>query len=306
MKLNLALVKNHPYATAATVLIAGLVFYKIYTGGSSSPGTAVATVSAADQQQAAINGQLALQGQQISGQLQGASIQAGTQIQLAQIAASNEQSAQAYQYQIAQLQAAYEVQHDQLNAAVQMATLDSQLQAIQSQNKTLVDQAQIASQAQISAIQASVAQSAIGAQREIQINQANANAAVAQANAAASVGKANASAAKSSAMYSTVGTLALAAALFFCDVQIKTKIDCISSEVCREAIKNLPLDKFVYIMGSRPSLLGDTAEHINTYSRDFYKAIGVSDWETRDRIDVIDMMGVMLGAIKSGIMNEKA
>lgn len=299
MKINAAIIKEHPYATAITVILGGVVFFKIYTAGSDS--TQIVS-GGQDASTIATQNQMALQGQQISGQLQALGIQAGTQVQLATLDAQTKAMTAAYQYQVAQLQAGYESQHDQISAAVQTAQINAQLAAIQSQQATLINQSQISAQAQIAAINSSVRQSAIQAQQQIATQRAQSDAQVAiaqqQAQAAMYGAKVNASVAKSGQTMSLIGTLGMAAAMFFCDVQIKTSLGCVSTGACLAAVRNIPLDRFVYLMDSAPSVLGDNREHLQTYSQAFYKELGITDWYNRNRIDVMDMMGAILGSIK--------
>lgn len=302
MKINMQLVKDHPVAATVTILFAGFVAYKILGGGSGSSGGMVVSSTGVDPQQAALQGQLALQGQQMSGQLQALGIQASTQVQLKQMDLQNAAMTAAYQYQIAQLQAGYEAQHDQLQAAVSTAQINAQLQAIQSQNDTLINQSKISAQSQIAAIQSAVQQTAIMSAQQIatQRAQSDAQVQIAQAQAQASMYGARQAAgvAKQGQTMSTIGMLGMMAMAFFCDVQIKTKLGCVNTADCLNAVKRLPLDKFVYIVDSAPSILGDDRIHVQTYAQDFYREIGAADFATRKRIDVVDMMGVMLGAIK--------
>lgn len=303
MKLSLKIIKDHPYATGITIIIAGFVAYQILKGGSSSSGGQMVVSNGVDPQQAALQGQLALQGQQMSGQLQALGIQAATQVQLKQLDLQAASTNAAYQYQIAQLEAGYNIQHDQLAAAVSTAQIDAQLQAIQSQQSTLINQAQIGAQAQIAAINSSVQQSAIQAQQQIATQQAQSQAQVqiaqAQANASMYGSKQAAGAAKNASTMGTIATLGMFAMMMFCDVQIKTKMGCVDSEACLNAVKRMPLDRFVYLVESAPSILGDDRQHIQTYAQDFYRVIGVTDWDKRTRIDIMDMMGALLGSIKA-------
>lgn len=302
MKFDVTFFKRHPYVTGATVILSGVIFYKIYTGGSSSSSTTMVASSGVDPLTAQTNSQLALQGQQISGQLQAMGIQAGTQVQLATLQQQSDAMQAALQYQIANLQAGVQTQHDQLSAAVDTAQIQAQLQMQQSTNATLVNQAQISAQAQIAAINAGIQQAAINAQQQIQTTNATTQASIAnaqiQANAYMYGSAQQASAAKAASTNSMITTLGIGLLSFFCDVNIKAKIDCVSTSECLDAVRMIPLDKFQYVIGSEPRDNGDSVIHINTYAQSFYNALAVPDWRSRKQIDLVDMMGVILGAIK--------
>jgi hypothetical protein len=304
MALKLTVLKKHPLAAAVGAVLVFGVFY-IAMNGSGGGSTTVVS-NGVDPATAAANAQLAGQQQQIQGQLAGLGIQASTQIQLAQIAAGSDQTSQAYQYQIAQLNAAYETQHDQLAAAVSIGQTQAQLSAIQTQYGALTQQAQISANQNMAAINASTQIAAVNAQTSQIIAGLNSATAQAQAQygylsnqAAADANKAAAKAAAGAAKTQSYVSAGLLLASLFCDVNIKGKLGCVSIDACRRVVKNIPLDKFHYLTGSVPHSLGDDRQHVNTYAQDFYREVGVTDWQQRERIEIVDMLGVMLGAMKA-------
>lgn len=203
-KFSLAVIKKHPIATGVTIILAGIVAYAILKGGSSS---SVVTSSQTDPAQA----QLAAQQQQLQAQLQGLGIQAATQVQLKQLDVQSATNQAAVQYQIAQLTQAYQIQHDQLSSAVDIANINAQLEAVKSQNSTIVQQATVGAAAQIAAINASVQQAGILAAQNIQTSQIVSDAAVKQAqlSAQALLGGATiqADATKTAAFYGFLGNV---------------------------------------------------------------------------------------------------
>lgn len=300
MALKLTVLKKHPLAAAVGAVVVFGVFYIAMNG--SGGGSTTVVQSGVDPQTAAAQAQQA----QLQAQLAGLGIQASTTIQLKQLDLQGAQTAAAYQYQIAQLNAAYETQHDQLAAAVSMSQTQAQLEAVKTQYGALTQQAQIASQQNIAAINAATQVAAVNAQTSQivaglnamtaqSMAQSNALAAQYQANAYKSAAQAQAGAQKTQAYTGLI----LGIASLFCDVHIKSKHGCVDIDACRNVVKNIPLDKFRYLVDSVPHSLGDNREHVNTYAQDFYREVGVSDWQRRERIEIVDMLGVMLGAMKA-------
>lgn len=308
MEFNLKVIKKHPVATAGVVILAGLVFYFVFSANSSGApaGTAVVSGGSAGPTQAD------LQGQQIQGQLAALGLQAQTQVTLANIGAQNDINKMAYQLQIAQLQAGIEAAHDLHEYDLAKFQTNAQLEAIQTQYNASLAQAQInaGTQLQVASLNADLTKfnSAINAQLQQSmiegntlIAQYNAQAGVAQAQAYGSAAKAAASASKTS---SWAGAIVGLASIFFCDVNIKSISGCVNSARCLAVVKTIPLDYWKYVEGSTPHSLGDHSMHVGTYAQSFYCAIGAPDWERRRHINSMDMFGVLIGAIKA--LEEKA
>lgn len=301
MAFKVEVIKKHPVITGAVVVVAGLVFYVVYSAGSG--GASAVQVSGGPSGPS----QSDLQAQQIQGQLAALGLQSQTQITLANIGAQNDQAKIAYQYQIAQLQAGLEAAHDLHEYDLAKLQTNAQLEAIQTQYQSSLAQAQInaGTQLQIASINSDLTKfnNAINAQLQQSmiegntlIAQYNAQAGIAQAQAYGSAAKAAASASKTQSWSTAVVGLA---SIFFCDVNIKSIIGCVDSNKCLAVVKTIPLDYWSYIEGSTPHSLGDHSTHVGTYAQSFYCALGAPDWERRRHINSMDMFGVLIGAIKA-------
>lgn len=307
---NFNFIKKHPYGSGAAVLVGGLVLFLLLRGGSSSSG-AQDQAGLATQQ---VNTALAAQQDAEQAQYQMAQLQAQTAQNIATIQSYQDITlgTQANQNQQLQINKAAEVQSQAIAAQLQESTLQSnnqtqvqlagisaneqmqknQLQAAVDQTNTLASlQAHLTDTN--AALQQNITQ--LNTQAQVAITQINANTQQNIANTQASVQKHSSD---NSSWVSTVGTIAGVAAAFFCDVNLKCKTGCVSTADCLEVVKSIPLVKFTYLFDTEPRALGDDREHVNTYSQDFYKALGVADYENRTRLEVIDMMGVLCGAIK--------
>ena len=335
MAFDFTLIKKHPVASGAAVLVGALVLYMLLKGGSASTASTAQVAPGNDPASLAAmqyNAQQQLQQNAAASQFAQQSLAATTQQNLATIQSyqditlgtqANQNQALAIQDQLAATQTQAQVQTLQINKAadIQSQAIGAQLAetTLSSTNQTQVQMAGISANEQmqknqlqasvdqtntIAALQAHVTDTNAALQQNITQLNTQAQVAITQINANTQQGIANTQASVSKRQSSSNDTAtwvgaAVGIASLFCDVKIKTKIECVSVDKCLHAIRNIPLDRFVYIMGSTPHTNGDSCEHVNTYAQDFYRVIDCCDWEYREKIDMVDMMGVMCGAIKA-------
>lgn len=300
------------------------------SGSGTSMGYTDTQVAAASQL-AQLQGQLMAQGQDIQGQLALANIAANTQ--LAMNASDNElqetlaaMSLQASREQLAAEITGMQIQGDiqkmglQTSYDIQALGIQSQLESmqIQAQRDVLMQDAMLAAQTNMANLSATVSLAGISAQEnvaratidattqqikyqnELQLGLANYDLQEKQVEADASkyaAGK-SASASKSSSKWGAIASVAGAAIMMFSDINIKTIHGLVKTSDCLDAIRLMPVDYWKYIDGSVPGVeLGDKM-HVGTYAQDFYRELGCPDWENRNVIDAVDMMGALGGAIK--------
>lgn len=330
MAMNFTFIKKHPYGSGAAVLIGGFVLYMLLSAGSSSATATGGQYSdpngAAVQQQ---NAAAAMAQEQHAAEFAQMQLAAITEQNIATIKANEDITlgTQVNNNQAQQIALAAAVQNKSIDAQLQESTqqVAAALQAstIASNNQTQVQMAGIAAtrQMQEDQLQASVDNtntlanlqlnlSATNAALQQNLVNINAQATVAQAqiNSDTQLGMAKINAdvsmhnsnnqKHSSDTSSWLGAAVGIASMFFCDVNLKCNITCVSTASCLAAIRAVPLVKFQYIAGTEPYNAGDVDTHVNTLSQDFYKALGVAEYNDRKHIDLIDMMGAMLGAIK--------
>lgn len=329
--MDFSFVKKHPVGVGGAVLVGGLVLYMLlhHSVAAASTVSASGTTPAQDQQALIVqqaNAALAIQQQAHQAQFADLNLQATTQQNLATLAAYQNITlgTQANNVQSLQITKQSDVQSQAISAQLAQASLqsDNALTAATttSNNQTQVQLAGIGAGAQMqqNQLQAAVDQTKtlaslqghitdtnaameqnitqLNTQAQVAITQINANTQQGIANTSAGVQK---NSSNNSSWVQTAGTIATVAAMFMCDINLKGKKGCVSIAGCLDAVKTIPLDKFVYLFNTAPYNSGDTHEHVNTYSQDFYKAIGVSDYAERKQIDPIDMMGVLCGAIRA-------
>lgn len=274
-----------------------------YTEGMMQYGVQMAQIQA---QQTGANNQLTAQLEalnvQSKTQLQSIALQNEGQIALANIAKAAaldqigasvqvNKDTLAAQYQIASMQSLENMHAMDTNKQITAMQLSSQVEAlqIQSQRDLGMQQMFIGGQVQLAGISADVTKYSLLQNTE----QAKINADMTKYIA----GK-QASASKSSSKWGAIAGVASAAIMAFCDVNIKEIDGCVSTGVCLDVVRSLPLDQWQYREDSLPGKIGDNYKHVGTYAQDFYKALGVEDWRSRTRIDHVDMFGVLIGAIK--------
>jgi multidrug efflux pump subunit AcrA (membrane-fusion protein) len=292
MKSPVAFVKENPGKTILAVAIGAAVLVLMMRGGASDGGTSSsggysANQLAAAQQMAQINAAQASQNSQMQGQLAALQIQSATALQLAEIERDARNDELAVMYQTAQLQSAENLQTMHYQSELAQAQMSTQLEALNAQlanqlaNQTLfvegqVDLAQIAANVSIEALQS-----------QVDIAQIHANRDVSMAN--------NTRRGNNASLFAGVigGIIGL-----FCDVRIKDVHGCVSTRDCLDAIEKLPLDRWSYRAGSVPAEMGDRNQHIGTYAQSFYEVLGVPDFATREKIEAIDVIGVLIGAVK--------
>ncbi len=323
MAFNFDFIKKHPTGTIITVVVGGITLFLLLGGGKSSGAATTSTgtdpVALATMQQ---NAQAQAQQNAQAGQYALADLQAITTQNLATIKANQDiiLGTQANQNQALSINANQDIQNKALavqshqidvqsstqqhaidaQTQVQMLGISANEQMQQNQLQAAVDQTKTtaALQQNLAQINANLQQNIVNINDQAQVatTQINSNTQIAinqQNNATAQNGSDN------SSWVSTVGEVAGIAAMFFCDVQLKFQHDCVSGDVCLDAIKELPLVRFSYLMGTKPYEHGDVTEHVNTYSQDFYRVLGASDYDERRTIDVIDMMGALCGAVQA-------
>lgn len=305
MKSPVEVIKKNPGKTALAVGVGVVLLIMLRsTSGDDDSGSTVATMGYSESQVAYASQMAQLQAQQtgqnnqLAAQIQGLNIQSQTAIELAQIDKDVRSEELGTQYQIAQMQSFENIRAMETSEEITKYQLSSQLEGLQATlanqlaNQSLFVQGQV----KLSEISADVSKTSILQGTELARINANENIEMAHINANMqnyAAKKANSSSKASSWAGVAIGLISL-----FCDVKIKNQIKCVSTADCARAIDLVPLDIWTYIDGSVPASNGDTAEHVGTYAQDFYKALGVSDWDKREKIEVVDMLGVMMGALK--------
>jgi hypothetical protein len=296
MKSPVEFVKKNPGKTVLAVAIGAVVLVMMMRGSSpassaASSGGYSAEQIAAGTAMAQMNAAQASQNSQIQGQLAALQIQSNTALQLADIERDARSEEMAVTYQLAQLQSAenmFAIEAQTELAQVQMST---QLEALNAQlNNQLANQSLfVQGQVDLAQISADVMNTSTLAQVDMAQIYANRDVQMAQIQSRTQ---------RSSSRNSMWGAIAGAAIMMFCDVRIKNVAGCVDSEKCLDAIRKLPLDHWRYIPGTEPAERGDTRDHVGTYAQNFYKELGVKDYAARTVIDPVDIIGVMMGAIK--------
>ena len=262
--------------------------------------------------------QLALQGQQINAQLSATQIGANTSVALATIDQQTQIGLAQKTIELASENNAASLALGQMTTALQLQNILSSADVANQQTQANLQLGMEAQQTTRSAIESSMQQAIstnqtyaqiMQGQADIQIQQvlANRDVQIKQSdNELAKVVNTNNNATKqnrSNNKTSTALKVIGAAAAFFCDVRIKTLHECIPLGVCGNALDTIPLDRWVYIAGSVGDDGGKT--HVGTYAQDFYRALGAPDAEERTEIDAVDLIGVMMGAIREGRKHER-
>lgn len=297
MKLNpVAYVKANPGKTILAVVIGGIVLIVLMRGssgssGSSSGGGYTTEMIAAAQQQAQLNAQASAQNAQIQGQIAGLTIQSNTTLQLAELERQARSEELGVGYLVAQLQSAENLQSMQMQSELARFQMTAQNESIEMQlaNQLANQSLFVNGQIQLAEISAGVSTYALQSQVDI---------AGIQANRDIQLGSQQARSSRSSSRNSLIGSIAGGIIGLFCDIKIKDTECCVSTSDCLKAIKAIPLDRWGYKEESEPHKAGDTRQHVGTYAQHFYAALKMPDAESRTRIEVVDIIGVLIGAVK--------
>jgi hypothetical protein len=321
--LSMEVFKKRPVLTTSIVVIGGLVVYLLFFRGGGQSSTANgesytdANVNAASSLANMQNSPAAMQAQQIQGQLAALQIQGANEIGLASTQANLQRDIAAFSLEAAKLDHVRDMYGLQVQenieelgiektAQIEQLKVSSELEALKAQTNAQVQLQQIITQGNVSLAQQAAAVSIAGINTTALLSKYSYDAQIAlgaqdvrktelQVGGQKYIAGKQASASKTSTWVQGV----IAIASLFCDRHIKSIDGCVNSEKCLNAIREMPVEFWHYIEGSEPHDSGDTAQHVNTYSQDFYRTLGAHDWESRKKIAIVDYMGALTGAVKA-------